>query len=255
MSCTPELRVLESSGALFQAAAVEFSSLAADTIRARGKFCVALSGGSTPRSLYSLLAERFQQSISWQKIYFFFGDERNAPPDHPDSNYRMAYEALLSKVPVSAENVFRIQAEKDAEVAAREYEQTLRSFFHLQASEFPRFDLVLLGIGPDGHAASLFPGSAALDEMHRLVVANWVDKFKTYRITLTFPVLNRARCVMFLASGADKASILHEVFENRNANLPSQRVCPAEGRLVWMVDSAAANLLPPGRPNSQGNGQ
>lgn len=243
MPCKPELRVLESSGALFQAAAAEFASLASEAIQSRGKFCVALSGGSTPRSLYSLLANQFGRSIPWQQTYFFFGDERHVPPDHPDSNYRMAREAMLSKVPVPAENVFRIHTEEDAETAAREYEQTLCKFFDLQANEFPRFDLVLLGVGPDGHTASLFPGSAALNEMHRLVVADWVEKFKTYRITLTLPVLNRARCVMFLASGRDKASILHEVFENKNANLPSQRVCPENGRLLWLIDRAAAASL------------
>jgi 6-phosphogluconolactonase len=155
----------------------------------------------------------------------------------------MAYEAMLSKVPTPPENVFRIHAEQDAETAALEYEQTLRKFFDLQANEFPRFDLVLLGIGPDGHAASLFPGSTALNETHRLVVANCVGRLKTFRITLTFPVLNHASCVMFLVSGADKASILHEALENKNAGLPSQRVCPEDGKLIWMVDRAAAGSL------------
>jgi 6-phosphogluconolactonase len=243
MSCKPELRVLENSDALFGAAAAEFASLASEAIQSRDKFCVALSGGSTPRNLYSMLANQSARSIPWQQIYFFFGDERHVPPDHPDSNYRMAREAMLSKVPVPAENVFRIHAEQDAETAALEYEQTLRKFFGLQANEFPRFDLVLLGVGPDGHTASLFPGSAALNEMQRLVVADWADKFKTYRITLTLPVLNQARCVMFLASGADKASILHQVFENKNANLPAQRVCPENGRLLWLIDREAAASL------------
>jgi 6-phosphogluconolactonase len=243
MSCKPELRVLENSDLLFQAAAAEFASLASEAIQSRGKFCVALSGGSTPRSLYSLLANQFGRSIPWQQIYFFFGDERHVPPDHPDSNYRMAREAMLSKVPVPAENVFRIPAEQDAETAAFEYERTLRNFFNLRESELPRFDLAYLGVGPDGHTASLFPGSAALNEMHCLVVANWVGKFKSYRITLTLPVFNAARCVTFLASGAEKASILHEVFENKKANLPSQRVCPENGRLLWLVDKAAAACL------------
>jgi 6-phosphogluconolactonase len=243
MPCKPELRVFETSDALFQAAASRFVSLASEAIEERGRFCVALAGGSTPRKLYSLLASRFPQSVPWQKIYFFFGDERHVPPDHPDSNYRMANESLLSKIAVPAENVFRIHAEQDAAVAAQDYEQTLRTFFHLQANQFPAFDLILLGLGPDGHTASLFPGTAALQESQRLVVANWVEKFKTFRITLTFPVLNHARVVMFLASGAEKAAILHEVFDNKDAQLPSQRVCPETGKLIWWVDREAAASL------------
>ncbi len=154
-------------------------------------------------------------SIPWDKIYFFWGDERHVPPDDAESNYRMANEALLSKVPVPPGNVFRIHSEeKDASIAASQYEQTLQQFFHLAPGDFPRFDLIYLGLGPDGHAASLFPDSAALNERRRLVVANWVEKFKTDRITFTFPVLNAAACVVFLASGPDKAAIVHQVLEN-----------------------------------------
>jgi 6-phosphogluconolactonase len=243
MACKPEVRILENPPALFQTAAAEFASLASDAIKSRGQFSVALSGGSTPRALYSLLADKFRNSLPWQKIFFFFGDERHVPPNDPESNYRMANEAMLSKVPVPSENVFRIHAELAADVAAADYETTLRKFFKLQPGEFPRFDLVFLGVGPDGHTASLFPGSAALNETRRLAIANWVEKFKTFRITLTYPVLNQSRYVMFLASGSDKASILHEVLENKAANLPSQNVCPADGRLVWMVDRAAASSL------------
>jgi 6-phosphogluconolactonase len=156
----------------------------------------------------------------------------------------MAYEAMLSKVPVPKENVFRIHAEeKDAGVAATAYEQGLRKFFDLRAGEFPRFDLVLLGLGPEGHIASLFPDSMALNERQRLVVANWVEKFKTYRITLTLPVLNHAACVMFMVSGADKASIVKQIFENPDAHLPAQEVRPADGELLWFMDQAAASDL------------
>jgi 6-phosphogluconolactonase len=166
------------------------------------------------------------------------------PPDNAESNYRMANEALLSKVPVRAENVFRIHSEeKDAAAAAQQYEQAISTFFHLSPGQFPRFDLILLGVGPDGHSASLFPGTVALNETHRLVVANWVPKFNTDRITFTFPVLDAAACVTFLASGADKAPILHEVLENSAADLPSQRVRPTNGKLIWLVDEAAASGL------------
>jgi 6-phosphogluconolactonase len=238
----PEIRALKSSEDLFEAAAVEFAAQASEAVRARGRFTVALSGGSTPKSLYTLLTA--EPSIPWDKICFFWGDERHVPPDHPDSNYRMAYEAMLSKVPVRAEDIFRIHGEdRDAEAAARQYEQTLKDFFFLSPGELPRFDLILLGLGADGHTASLFPGTAALNESRRLVVANWVEKFQTYRITFTFPVLNAAACVMFLAVGPDKAPMLHQVLENSSANLPSQQVRPNNGRLLWLVDGAAASAL------------
>lgn len=243
-SCKPELRVFESSSALFEGAARELASIAAAAVRVRGRFCIALSGGSTPRSLYALLASEKAASVPWEKTYFFFGDERDVPPEHADSNYRMASEAMLSKAPIPTENIFRVSTEnRDAQTAALEYEQTLRAFFRVKSGEFPMFDLVLLGLGPDGHTASLFPGSRALNEQHRLFVANWVEKFKTYRLTLTFPVLNRAECDMFLVSGTDKAEILRQVLHDKEANLPSQRVCPESGRLLWFADSAAAQSL------------
>jgi len=244
MSSQPEIRVLPTAAALFQAAATEFVALTSDAVRTTGKFTVALSGGSTPKSLYALLASGSISNIPWDKTYFFLGDERHVPPDHPESNFRMASEAMLSKVPVPAGNVFRIRAEeKDADAAAQAYEQSLQKFFHLRPGEFPRFDLILLGLGPDGHTASLFPGTEALQERNRLVVANWVEKFHAYRITLTLPVLNQAACVMFLVSGQDKASMVREVLENSNADLPSQKVRPADGRLLWMMDRDAASRL------------
>jgi len=243
MPTPPEIRISNTPADLFQAAATEFATLASKAVQSNGKFSVALSGGSTPKSLYALLASGSLPNIPWQKVFFFFGDERDVPPDHPDSNYRMAAESgLFSKV--SNQQVLRVRTEeKDANTAALDYEQTLQKFFGLRPGEFPRFDLVLLGLGPDGHTASLFPGTAALNEKSRLVVANWIDKFHTYRITLTLPVLNRAACVMFLASGADKANILREVLENDKADLPSQKVHPADGRLLWLIDRAAGSQL------------
>jgi 6-phosphogluconolactonase len=242
MPSTPEIRILKSPQDLFEATAAEFIAQANAAVRARGKFTVALSGGSTPKSLFTLLATK--PNVPWDKIYFFWGDERHVPPDDPESNYRMANEAMLSKVPVPSENIFRIHSEeKDAAEAALQYEQTLQQFFHLAPGEFPRFDLIFLGLGPDGHAASLFPDSKALEERRRLVVSNWVEKFKTDRITFTFPVLDEAACVIFLASGPDKAAIVHQVLENSGANLPSQKIRPANGRLLWMLDSGAASAL------------
>ncbi len=242
MPAQPEIRILKTAAELFEVAAAEFAAQANQGVRDNGRFAVALSGGSTPRALYSLLATK--SNTPWDKICFFWGDERHVPPDHPESNYRMANEALLSKVPVRLENVFRIHAEeKDAAAAALQYEQALRDFFHLSPGQFPRFDLALLGTGPDGHTASLFPGTTGLNETQRLVVANWVPKFNTHRITFTFPVLNAAACVIFLASGPDKAAILHQVLENSAADLPAQKVQPTNGKLIWLVDQAAADAL------------
>jgi 6-phosphogluconolactonase len=242
MPTQPEIRVLKTATDLFEAAAAEFAAQASAAVRARGRFTVALSGGSTPRTLYSLLATK--PNIPWDKVCIFWGDERHVPPDNPESNYRMANEALLSRLAVPAENIFRIHAEeKDAAAAALQYEQTLKDFFHLSPGQLPRFDLIFLGVGPDGHTASLFPGSEGLNETKRLVISNWVAKFNTDRITFTFPVLNAAACVIFLLSGADKAATLQEVLENKNADLPSQKVCPSNGKLIWMVDEPAARTL------------
>ena len=237
-----EIRTFPDAPALFQSAAQEFLSLAKAAIKAQGKFTVALSGGSTPKTLYALLAT--MPGIPWDKIYLFFGDERDVAPDDAESNYRMVKESLLSKAPIPEENVFRIHTEvKDAPTAALEYEQTVQKFFGLKPGEFPRFDLIFLGMGPDGHTASLFPGSEAVSETHRLVVANWVEKFKTYRITFTFPVLNNAACVTFLASGIDKEPMVRQVLGENRKDLPSAQVHPANGRLVWLLDSAAAEGL------------
>lgn len=243
MSCQREVQVFDTPAELFKAAASKFITLTSRAIEQSGKFTVALSGGSTPRNLYSLLAST--PAIPWDRICFFWGDERHVPPDHPDSNYRMTHQALLSRVSVRPENVFRIPAEEpDAALAAARYEQQVRDFFVLAPGQFPRFDLMLLGIGPDGHTASLFPDTAALKENTRLVVANHVKKFNTDRITMTFPVLDHAACVMFLVNGEDKALALKEALGDDPGSLPAARVCPVDGSLVWLVDREAASWLP-----------
>src|ERR1700739_1830977 len=237
-----EVKILPDNAALAQAAAQEFHRLAEAAVQERGRFCVALSGGNTPRTIYSLLASEHKE-LPWDRVHIFFGDERHVPPDHPDSNFRMASESLFSKVPIPEKNVHRIRAELQAEVAATEYEQELVNFFHLDNHGMPRFDLIFLGIGEDGHTASLFPGSNALtDSLHR-VTANWVEKFKTFRITFTFPVLKCAAEVIFLVSGADKAQILSEVLRPGSRKYPSQNVQPENGRLLWLVDQDAGSLL------------
>jgi 6-phosphogluconolactonase len=246
MGDSNEIRILPDSASLFQAAANEFAGQTEAAVKAQNRFTVALSGGSTPRGMFSFLATNYHDRLPWNKMFFFWSDERHVPPDSPESNYRMAHDALLSKVPVRAANIFRVPAEKpDASQAAREYEETLRRFFKLPAGAFPPFDLILLGMGPDGHTASLFPETSAVHETERLVVSNWVEKFKTDRITFTAPLINHAKVVMFLIAGSDKSSALREVLEGHQpADLyPSKLIYPTSGRFIWLVDQAAAAEL------------
>lgn len=238
-----ELKVVSDSAALNAAAAEEFSRCAESSIAARRRFCVALSGGNTPRGVYAELAARKKNDLPWDKIYIFFGDERHVPPDDPESNYRMARESLLSRVPIPEENVHRVLAELPAPAAAVQYEMDLRTFFRLPAGACPQFDLILLGIGDDGHTASLFPGTAGLTEQVRLVISNCVEKFSTYRITFTYPVLNHARETVFLVAGKAKAPILKDIFTSEQGSYPAQAVRPENGKLLWIVDQDAASLL------------
>lgn len=208
------------------------------------RFSVALAGGNTPRRVYELLAtERFALRVEWPQVDLFFGDERCVPPDHPDSNYAMAYEALISKVPIPAKNVHRIIGEGNPDESARLYESQLRTFF--AGASWPRFDLVFLGMGEDGHTASLFPGSDALNEKSKWVAATKQVGSGQDRITLTIPVLNHAARVMFLVTGAAKAERLAQVLRRPPASdpLPAQAIQPVNGSLEWLVDSAAAARL------------
>jgi 6-phosphogluconolactonase len=248
----PEIQIVADAEALYRAGAAEFVRQAGTAIGTKSLFTVALSGGSTPKGLYGLLATdpTLRAQVPWDKTHVFWGDERHVPPTDADSNYRMANEAMLAKVPIPPANVHRIKSENpDAGYAADDYEQTLRAFFHGAAGQLPRFDLVFLGLGPEGHTASLFPGTKALHEEKRLVVANWVGKFYTDRITMTPPILNNAACVIFLVSGDDKALPLKAVLEGRYEpeQLPAQLIQPKQGRLLWLVDQVAAHLLPSGQ--------
>jgi 6-phosphogluconolactonase len=243
------IEILEDKAAITRAAAAAVTARVATAVEAEGRFTIALAGGSTPRDLYRLLAdanEPYRARLPWEAIHFFWGDERHVPPDHADSNYRMAREAMLDAVPVPKANVHRILAETpDAAAAAAQYEAELQRFFALAPGTPPRFDLVLLGLGPEGHTASLFPGSPALHERERWVLAPWVEKFETFRITLTPPVLNRAAAVLFLVAGEEKADALHAVLEEvGDADLyPARIVRPDGGDLLWLIDRAAAKRL------------
>ncbi len=218
-------------------------------IAARGRARIAISGGSTPKAAFQLLADPRQiwrHAMPWDKLDIYWVDERCVPPDDPDSNYRMTREALLNYVPLKAEQIHRMEGELDPQVAASRYESMLRDTFRLEGAESPRFDVIALGMGGDGHTASLFPYSAAVHEMGRLVTANHVENKDAWRITLTWPVINHADSVFFLMGGADKAARIHEVFLGPRdpERLPSQLIWPSSGILTLILDKAAAALLP-----------
>jgi 6-phosphogluconolactonase len=249
MKSTADIRVFENLQQLAQAAADEFVARARRAIEQDGRFTVALSGGSTPKALHAKLVERTGNNpklLDWSRVEIFFGDERHVPPDHPDSNFRMANETLLSKVPILPENVHRMRCENpDAAKVAAEYDQELAKSFRLKTEDqLPRFDLILLGMGPDGHTASLFPGTPAVQELKKRVVANWVPKLNTWRVTFTRPVINNAECLLLMVSGEDKAAALREVMGAGSPDqYPVKYVHPTHGELIWMVDKAAASQL------------
>jgi 6-phosphogluconolactonase len=255
---TPIVRVLPDGPAVRRAAAEEFAARTDAAVRARGVAFVALSGGSTPRGLHALLAdpeEPFRARVPWARLHVFWGDERPVPPDDSHSNYRMALDTLLDHVPIPPEQVHRVAGEDpDPERAAERYARELHEVFAAHGRlerGWPRFDLVILGMGADGHTASLFPGAGAVHEASRPVVAVWVAKLGSHRITLTPPVLNRADAVLFLVTGGEKAETLAAVLEGRLEPdvYPSQAIRPAAGALTWLVDRAAAARLaaPAGR--------
>lgn len=229
---------------LIQATAAQIASLVTGAVGARGRATIALSGGSTPRSVYALLgSEPFRSRILWKNVHVFWGDERCVSPESSESNYRMANEALLMHIAIPQQNVHRIKAEQSPSTAAKEYEAEIRRVFDLVDAALPRFDIVLLGLGDDGHTASLFPGTSVLNEQRKLVVDTYVEKLKAYRITLTLPVINNASHILFLVSGKGKATILRDVLKGDNLLLPAQHVRPSAGELLWLVDQDAASEL------------
>ncbi len=246
-----EIGILADGAAIAERAAQEFVQAAAEAVRIKGSFNVALAGGSTPKALYSLLVNdpALRSQVPWDKMHLFFGDERHVAPDHPDSNFRMALEAMISKSPLKPEQVTRIKGEyPDADEAALEYEKALREYFKLKADEYPRFDLVLAGMGNEGHTLSLFPRTKALHPDGRLVVRNWIGKLCTERITLTAPAASNAALIIFMVTGADKAPALKAVLEGpfEPEQLPAQLLQPQNGKLLWLVDTAAGSMLTSG---------
>lgn len=235
------IKIYPDASSLAEAAARLIVAKCKGTLFDNEFFTIALSGGSTPKRLYELLADadrEFHEQMDWARTHFFWTDERFVASDHPESNFRMTNEAMLSKVPVPGANIHRVVTENsNPEKTAESYARDIRSFFKTQT--VPSFDLILLGMGTDGHTASLFPGTNALNETDKLVTAVWVKKFETFRITLTLPVLNCAKSVVFLVSGSDKAAIVDEVL-NKKADYPATKVQPVNGELIWMIDEAAA---------------
>ena len=245
MSQQSKLQIESDSESLASAAARLLVDIATQAVGDRKVFTIAVSGGSTPKRLFEILADQDKPYFSefpWSATHFFWVDERHVPPSDKDSNYRMTREAMLSHVPVQAANIHRIISENpSAEAAAVNYEGTLKTFF----DGLPRFDLVILGLGEDGHTASIFPGSPVLHESKRLVAAPRVEKLNTFRITLTLPVLNNAATTAFLVSGSGKAQILRDVLKTKidPERFPAQAIQPTQGELKWLVDQQAASLL------------
>jgi 6-phosphogluconolactonase len=244
----PNVRVFPDADACAAAAAQTFLDLSLAAVEAQKPFRVALSGGSTPKRLYAILASRpeFRDAVPWGKIHFFFSDERHVPPDHAESNYNTAKQGLFSKLPIPAANIHRVHAElTDASEAAERYQGTIAASFSGN-DEIPSFDLVFLGMGGDGHTASLFPGTTGLEEKKKWVIANTGPQLNTDRITFTYPLINAASKVLLLVTGADKAERLETIFgPGSKETFPVQAVKPKEGALEWYLDEAAAAKITP----------
>lgn len=239
-----EIIVCRDAAELNRRAAEQFVALASEAQGRRGRFAVALSGGSTPQALYALLASsEYRGRIDWPRVHLFWGDERCVPPDHPESNFRMVRESLLSKVEIPPENIHPMAGAMEPKAAAAEYEDALRRFFN--STGLPRFDLILLGLGEDGHTASLFPGSAAPEEEHLWVATAYVGRLNAYRLTLTLPVINAAAQVTFLVSGESKRAIVRQLLGGNkdSSNFPAAKVSPAGGKLTWLIAADAARDL------------
>jgi len=240
----PSVEVLPTTDDLVRAAAERIVSVVVESVKRNGRSMIALSGGSTPRNVYKLLgSEKFKTRVPWNALHLFWSDERCVPPGHSDSNFRMVKEALLDVVDIPPSNIHRIQGERPPSEAAHAFEKELRQVFGLQDNSIPDFDLMLLGLGEDGHTASLFPETTALQEHVRLVTELYVKKLNAQRITMTYPLINAARHILFLVSGRSKAAILQEVLRNDGHLYPAQGVQPVNGDLVWMMDREAASQL------------
>jgi 6-phosphogluconolactonase len=251
MMVKPTIRIFPDADQLAHFAARLFQSRLHLSNSVQVSFTVALSGGSSPKKMFEILGndERLKKQVKaglWDYVHFFWTDERHVPPDHAESNYKLAYDSTLSPLGIREANIHRIKGElEDASEAARQYEEEILHGSPNSDGQLPKFDLIFLGMGSDGHTASLFPGTKALQEEKRLVVSNWVGKYYTDRITMTAPMLNNASCVVFLVCGQDKALAVKAALEGRYEpqQLPAQLIRPESGKLIWALDSTAASLL------------
>ncbi len=237
------IRVYSSKSELIKAVANKIINTIKGSVQEKGRCYLALAGGNTPRDVYSLLAKEHDKNpVSWNQVHLFWGDERTVPPEHPDSNYAMAKRSFLDQITIPPENIHRIEGEMEPERAAEKYEKVLHDVFK---DKPPRFDLILLGVGEDGHTASLFPETEALDVTDRLVTAVFVPKLNSWRVTLTLPLLNAAREVVFMVSGGSKSKIIQQIMTVRHPTkeLPATLVHPENGRLTWMLDFEAGTLI------------
>lgn len=243
----PELIICRDADELARRAAEHFVARAGDAIARSGRFAVALSGGATPKALYTLLAlPDYRDRVDWSRVHLFWSDERCVPPDHPDSNFRMVRETLLAKIQIPNKNIYRMLGEREPGEAAAAYAAELKDFFGVEPSGWPRLDLIFLGLGEDGHTASLFPGTDAANETEHLVAVAYVERLQSYRLTLTLPVINATAQVVFLVSGESKAAIVSEVLGSDGASrrYPAATVRPSDGKLTWLIAADAAKHLP-----------
>jgi 6-phosphogluconolactonase len=239
-----EVKIFKNASELHLNAAGYICASIRHFINRRGRCTMVLSGGNTPKMLYDEINNNYKNSVEWDKVYFFWGDERCVPPSSEESNYKMAYEHLLSKLPVVKENIFRIQGEKHPVEAAALYEEAIKIFF--DNNSLPSFDIMLLGIGTDGHTASLFPGTKALDIKDKIAVPVYAEEMKSWRITMTFPVINHSNNIIIIAEGKKKSEIINKVFNDKKAALPVQGINAHNGQLTWFIDKEAAGIAFPG---------
>lgn len=238
-----EIKIVPSEIEIGRAAAKRFISMARESLSKRGKFIVALSGGKTPTAMYRILAQR-GNAIPWNHVFFFWSDERCVPVEHPESNAGTALSTLLRPLQIASEQIFvPIESDESASILAERYEQRIYGFFNTLPGVPPRFDLIVLGLGEDGHTASLFPGTVALEERQKIVAVNWVEKLSSWRLTFTFPLLNQARHVLFMAAGSRKAMIVKQIIEDGNPCYPASHIRPATGSVIWIIDDPAAAEL------------
>jgi 6-phosphogluconolactonase len=237
-----EVRILSDPDSLGAAAAELFMAAGDDAISSQGRFSVALSGGATPRGLYRILGTAYRDRIRWDLTHIFWADERCVPKDHIQSNFRLVHEEMLSRLMIPKQNIHRIKGELAPEEAAREYEEDL--IRHAGGTGIPRLDLILLGVGEDGHTASLFPGSASLSETDRLALPVFSETAMNWRVTLTLPVLNNASRLMFLVTGRSKAIVVSKLFDKEKRQAyPAGRIALSHGSIVWLLDKDASSAM------------